>query len=305
MASSNTNDDGSFFTKPHWQAVGAVAAIVGLLLTYAIYKWQNGEEEVRRTPVEQKQKINNGNCNVQGERNNVECGSMPAGIKRVIAELDGNASFIFVGSPSELPTPPPYPADRAIGHCPFWHDWMATEPRVYALSASNTMYLQAGSRDVLSIIKTSVTVTERRKMASEYILIRCQYGAGGEHGTEVVTDTRTGTSEVVDLNTGREAKMPPFVLNLKDMETSSALLRIEGQPGYLYTGSWTASLLFNGEPAMKTLGMSDKVSSFRWLGSDESGPDMEVIFDAPAYDWDLEKKQWVRVYNAPPNGVWQ
>lgn len=292
---------GSFWTRPHWQAVGAIAAILGLALAYAIYQWQ--KDDVAPAPTNQIRDINNGTCVAQGGGDvDLKCTNVPTpkSIGKVDISWFGGTDFLFHGTASELPTPPDYPPDKERGHCSDWMSWFAGQPRIYALQPGIAIALQTGVQDALSINRVSVAVTDRKPLAGEYVAIRCQYGAGGDAGHYIDTDTRTGKTTVVDAGTGIRASMPPYVVKQNGIDSSAAMLGITSHEGYLYAGRWSASMLYNGEAVTREFGFGDIPGVFRWVGGEhEEG--YPISDSVPRYDWHLTAKRWVKVDWQPPS----
>ncbi|HZB30204.1 MAG TPA: hypothetical protein VE465_08560 [Streptosporangiaceae bacterium] len=295
-----TSDDGevgkgSFWTKPHWQAVGAITGILALLLTFAVYKWQqdDGKEQAPSGP---RQQVENGNCNVQGSNVDLDCVNAPTpqSIEKLDFSWQGGSVFLFNGPASALPKPPDYPASEIRGHCDEWLKWMTGQAAVYATLPGVMMSLQAGSPDILTVNSVSAMVTRKERPRKDRVYIKCQYGAGGDAGFYIKVNTTTGTTEVTDNTTQKRGVMPPFSIKLQGQDSSSVWIRVNSQSGFLYAGRLSASLIFNGRTFRKVFGFGDNEGVFRWVGGED--------FDAsiPAYDWDVAKQKWVRVADVPP-----
>ncbi|QXJ25734.1 hypothetical protein AGRA3207_007266 [Actinomadura graeca] len=268
---------------------------MGLILTYAIYEWQKGDDKPG-SPVQNNQNVQNGNCVAQGSNNNLNCAPAPKSVEKLDFIWQGGVSFLFDGPPSAIPRPPDYSPGAIRSHCGEWLSWMGGQPKVYATIPTFAMSLQAGSPDILTVTGITASVTKRLPAPKDYVLIKCKYGAGGDAGYFISVNTVSGVTKVEDYNTGKKGVMPPFSIKLQGRDSGTVIISVESRKGYLYTGNLTASLDFNGRTVAKEFGFGDYPGEFRWLG----GRDFD--FTRPTYDWDLEKKRWVRVIGETPPG---
>jgi hypothetical protein len=220
----------------------------------------------------------------------------------VSLEWGGGVYFLFRGSAKELPTPPDYPANRAWGHCGNWGTWISKQPKIYGLLPSVHMAMTSGEPDLVVVHKVEAQIIDRTPLAGSYVLIQCQYGAGLDSGYLVTVDVGTNATNVTDTASGHVAPMPPASLSLKGRDYESAMVIIKSTPGVLYGGVISLATDINGKEQTVFLGSPKR--EFRWLGGGlEDAVTKQVTDQAPKYDWDITRHQWVSVDNGGPPGA--
>jgi len=287
-----------------WQGIAAIAGVAAIFVPLIV----SGEDEKPASGASPSQRpapsvAIQGDCNAQGHGNHVNCVFPPAAksLGRVFLDWSGSVSFLFAGGVGELPVPPDYPASQATGHCEEWGDWLSRQPKVYTILPSVTMGLLSGEPDLVVVRKIEAQVFERRQITGKQpvVDIRCQYGAdGADLGHNVTVDTRNNSTELIDLESGDVAPLPPASLSLSGRGYKTVKIDIVSRQGFLYKGMIAITAIINGKEQQISLGSPGR--PFKWLGGDQDHLDPLAI-RAPGYDWSTRSRRWVPVLNNPPD----
>ncbi|RNL86105.1 hypothetical protein [Halostreptopolyspora alba] len=230
------------------------------------------------------------NCDVEGDDNSVECNFDNSPDYAEVAGVDlyfDYASFLFAGSPEELPHPPDYPNGEQRGHCDDWRDWVVRQEGVYILWPQVVVEMRAGETEMLTVSEIEVNIVDHGDAPPEVTRVECQGGAGENFGHQLTYDTRTRDANLVDEATGDMKPMPPASFTLAG-DAQNAGIRLVSEPGVLYSGVMNISTNINGEDSPASFGSAE--SPIRWVGMDGDPPHM----DAPSYVWDISEQKWTQ-----------
>jgi hypothetical protein len=301
-AQSRLRRTGVFLGHHWWQGVGVIVAVIIAVIIWLVPSGDSKPAPApKASPAVNVSGPVNGNCNAQGQGNQVSCvyPPSPKSLGHISLRWGGSVLFLFAGSAKELPTPPDYPLSKKLGHCDDWGDWLSRQPRVYGLTPSVHMSMISGEPDLVVVHNIQAQVIDRKPLNGNYVLIECQYGAGLDSGYLVTLDVGSNITQVTDQATGKVAQMPPASLSLKGRDYESALISIKSTSGILYGGVITLSTNVNGQEQQILLGSPQR--QFRWLGGEGEDPIMTQLTDqTPKYDWNPTTHQWVQVIHDNP-----
>lgn len=236
-----------------------------------------------------------GDCNAQGVNNDVSCRVYPpepASLGAVDVSWAGFITYFFEGKPEGLPIPPDYPAPEVRGHCDEWEGWLASEQRIYTMAPTILMSVLSGQNDVVAVTSIESTIFKKRPIDNEsFTIIQCQYGAGGAPGTLITTDVATGETELFDSSDENPMPMPPAALTLSGANYQGALVKIKSSSGFLYSGRLRITALINGSEQVIELGTPER--PFRWVGGDPGSDSYPEMQGDTRWDWNPKTKQWV------------
>lgn len=109
-------------SHPLWTGVSAIAAVVAVVVAFVVP--MIFDNDVAAVPAPE---IDVSDCSANGNNISIDCSQVinlpkPASIADVGLEVswEGYVQWFFDGPLSDLPTPPPYPADHKMSHCADW-----------------------------------------------------------------------------------------------------------------------------------------------------------------------------------------
>jgi hypothetical protein len=280
------------------QGLGSVAAIVALVVSsWAIF---SGYESKPTSPT---QNQINGNCNAQGEQNNVTCQNAPTlrPLGKVTLEMVPAKSWIFAGSHSELPTPPDYVDNHVLNHCRDWFGWLQRQPKMYAVSPIVHVVLAAGADDLVVVKKAEMQVFRRTPASSAATPVNCEYGAGGNPGHAIIVDTVESKTWFISFD-GGSGDMPPGSISVHGLDSTQISVLVQSHFRYLYEGMLTVTADVNGKEGNYQLGSPEV--PLRWISTSRvvrtpNGVNMprDGFVDSLGwgYDWNLAQKRWAKL----------
>lgn len=279
-----------FLGLPFWQGVGALAAILAIIVSIVIaFLAQQGDSVETRTQVNR-----DGGCAVQGDGNIVQCAptAQPKSMGSVkFTWAQGAAGFLFKGAAEDLPKPPPYPAEEINGHCDEWERWRRAEPRVYEVMNQAELSMIGTRIDSVAIREVRTQVFRKIPLSKPYVFVTCTRGAGLDAGFYIENTLKDNTTTYQDASGEARHPMPPASAHLGKSGFTSGLVLINSSTDYLYDGKVIIKVVINGVEREYQYGTD--AQPLRWVGGglDRYGKAETAL---QTYDWDLGQKTWAK-----------
>jgi len=230
---------------------------------------------------------NSGGCNVQGSGNVVTCAPGLAQSYGQVSLTYYIDTFYYTGNAQDLPTPPDYPAEKALDHCEEWQPWIAGNPAMYTIAPYLDLEMLSGDADLVVIKSAAATIFKRTPSAGGTALT-CRHYGGDTPSYTIKVDTVAGRTTLSTFDGPDQVDgpdpMPPASIQLTERGYRHARLTISSKENYLYEGALTVRAVINGVEKTYQIGSTEQ--PLRWV---------RVLWgdSSPApLDWNTTKRQW-------------
>lgn len=185
---------------------------------------------------------------------------------------------------SEVP-PPAYPTSERRGHCDEWADWahgVGAAPAISTLDIGT----RANVTSPITITDFQLDVRDSAPMVGS-ARIRCQYGAGGAIGSQLLFDLENPTRRTpmdVDGDSEADTTIPGGVFVVDTSRSETLTIIFSGKNNYVYDFTVRMQVVENGIERTEQFGTSSQPLRIALT---------DYTQNVTEYDWDVEAEEWL------------
>ncbi|MFI0797837.1 hypothetical protein [Amycolatopsis lurida] len=199
----------------------------------------------------------------------------------------GTTSYMY---PKEgvlpMTAPPRYPSTENTQHCDEWYDW-AVANSAAMIGNSVEIEVNANVTSPITVKNIAIRTISKARLAGND-RIKCQYGAGGELGTNVKVDLDSPAPRLpmdIDADGEPETTIPGGVVVVETAQTGYITVYYSGEPDQVYGSVVSVTYSENGIEKTNTFGSAN---SPIYLATQAES----VSPNEKQFDWDFCVNTW-------------